>query len=59
MTRTHHHRHRRTDSKEYWKGRLGYGGDIPGRETKVRTHRKERRWARFLARLLRREVRDD
>lgn len=28
---------------EYWKSRLHWGGEVPGRYTKTRTHRHERR----------------
>lgn len=31
---------------EYWKSRLHKYGEIPGKETKVRTHKKERREAK-------------
>lgn len=38
--------------KEYWKSRLHRHGEVPGRATKRRTHRRERA---ELERLLRRE----
>jgi len=36
--------------KEYWKSRLHRHGEVRGRYTKTRTHRKERRAAKKLLR---------
>ncbi len=45
MSRTHHKQKaaKRGIDKEYWQSRLHAHGEAPGRYTKTRTHRKERR----------------
>ncbi len=43
--RNHNH-----EGLEYWKSRLHRFGEDPGRYTKVRTHRKERRVGRRILR---------
>ena len=44
--------------KEFWKSRLHTHGEIPGRGTKILTHRKERRKAERLIRRELEELRD-
>jgi hypothetical protein len=51
MMRKYPHRRRRDNGadhrgREYWSSRLHRHGEIPGRYTKVITHRKERREAK-------------
>jgi hypothetical protein len=36
--------------KEYWKSRLHRYGEVPGRITKLLTHRKERRVGKLIVR---------
>jgi hypothetical protein len=44
MSRTFHKiKAEKKGNKEYWKSRLHSGGEIPGRYTKKRTHKKERK----------------